>query len=274
MEGSVAPARSSKTRIPARPLFGALAGGIILAWFLNTPPGLLGKADAIGYAVCHQIDLRSFHLGVRSLPLCARCSGMYLGATLTFFYYLARGRGRAGLMPSKPLLAVLGLFFLAWAIDGTNSYLHFFPGVSGLYEPSNILRLVTGSLLGIVMTTIVYAGFNQTVWREWKPEPALLSARDLGILLGLIALLDMLVLSEDPLILYPLALTSAFAVIFMLTSIYTMIGLLLTRRENRAEAWHGVITPALAGIAMAFVQIGLADIVRFWLTGTWGGLQL
>lgn len=274
MEGSVAPAHSSKTRIPARALFGAVAGGIILAWLLNTPPGLLGKADAIGYAVCHQIDLRSFHLGVRSLPLCARCSGMYLGATLTFIYYLARGRGRAGHMPSRPLLAVLGLFFLVWAIDGVNSYLHFFPGMRGLYEPSNTLRLVTGSLIGVVMTTIVYAGFNQTVWREWKPEPALRSAGDLAILLGLIALLDVLVLSEDPLILYPLALTSAFAVVFMLTSIYTMIGLLLTKRENRVEAWHGVITPALAGIAIAFLQIGLADIVRFWLTGTWGGLQL
>jgi hypothetical protein len=124
------------------------------------------------------------------------------------------------------------------------------------------------------MTTIVYAGFNQTVWREWKSEPALRSAGDLGILLGLVALLDALVLSEDPLILYPLALASAFAVVFMLTSIYAMLGLLLTRRENRAETWHGVVTPALAGIAMAFVQIGLADIVRFWLTGTWGGLQL
>jgi uncharacterized membrane protein len=274
MEGSAAPSRSLKARIPVRALFGALAGGIILAWLLNTPPGLLGKADAIGYAVCHQIDLRSFHLGVRSLPLCARCSGMYLGATLTFAYYLARGRGKAGFMPSKPLLAILGLFFLAWAFDGVNSYLHFFPGVKGLYEPSNTLRLITGSLIGIVMTTIVYAGFNQTVWREWKAEPALRSVADLGILLGLIALLDALVLSENPLILYPLALASAFAVVFMLTSIYTMIGLLLTKRENRVEAWHGVITPALAGIAMTFVQIGLADIVRFWLTGTWGGLQL
>jgi hypothetical protein len=143
-----------------------------------------------------------------------------------------------------------------------------------LYEPSNTLRLITGSLIGIVMTTIVYAGFNQTVWREWKAEPALRSMGDLGLLLGLMALLDGLVLSEDPLILYPLALTSAFAVVLMLSSIYTMIGLLLTKRENRAEDWHGTITPALAGIAMAFVQLGLADIVRFWLTGAWGGLKL
>jgi uncharacterized membrane protein len=274
MQDSAAANRSARARIPVRPVFGVLAGGIILAWLVNTPPGLLGKADAIGYAVCHQIDLRSFHLGVRSLPLCARCSGMYLGAALTFVYYIVRGRGRAGLMPTKPLIAILVLFFMAWAIDGSNSYLHFFPGVKGLYEPNNTLRLITGSLLGILMTTVVYAGFNQTVWREWKPQPALRSFGDLGILVGLMAVLDGIVLSENPLILYPLALTSAFSVVFMLTSIYTMIGLLLSRRENRAESWRGVITPALAGIVMAFVQIGLADIVRLWLTGTWGGLQL
>jgi hypothetical protein len=47
---------------------------VLLAGLWATPPGLLGKADAIGYAVCHRIDLRSFHLGDRQLPLCARCT--------------------------------------------------------------------------------------------------------------------------------------------------------------------------------------------------------
>lgn len=274
MDGMVAPAHPTKARILARPMIGAFAAIILLAWLFNTPSGLLGKANAIGYAVCHQIDLRSFHLGVRSLPLCARCSGMYLGAMLTFVFFLARGRGRAGQMPSKPLVGILAFFFLAWAIDGTNSYLHFFPGVKGLYEPSNTLRLITGSLVGIVMTTVVYAGFNQTVWREWKREPALRSLGDLGRLLVLMAILIGIVLSENPLILYPLALTSAFGVVLLLASIYTMIGLLVTRQENRVESWKGLITPGLAGLTVAFAQIGLADIVRHWLTGTWGGLHL
>ena len=73
------------SRWPATSLKAGLAlavGLVLLGWLLNTPPGLLGKADAIGYAVCHRIDLRSFHLGERALPLCARCSGMYLGAML------------------------------------------------------------------------------------------------------------------------------------------------------------------------------------------------
>lgn len=274
MDGTIAPAQPTKAHLPARIMLGAFAALIILGWLFNTPAGLLGKADAIGYAVCHQIDLRSFHLGLQPLPLCARCSGMYLGAMLTLVFYLARRRGKAGLMPPRPIILILVLFFLAWAIDGTNSYLHFFPGFKGLYEPSNTLRLITGSLVGILMTTVVYAGFNQTVWREWKGEPALRSVGDLGMLLLLMAILIGAVVTENPLILYPLALTSAFAVVVMLSSIYTIIGLLLTRRENQAGSWQAVITPALAGIAMAFAQIALADVVRFWLTGTWGGLQL
>jgi hypothetical protein len=49
-------------------------GLVLLGWLINTPAGLLGKADAIGYAVCHRIDLRSFFIGERQFPLCMRCS--------------------------------------------------------------------------------------------------------------------------------------------------------------------------------------------------------
>ena len=47
-----------------------------------------GKADHIGYAVCHQISVRSYFFGDHQLPLCARCSGQYLGALLSKSFYL------------------------------------------------------------------------------------------------------------------------------------------------------------------------------------------
>src|SRR5450759_1456011 len=69
-------------RIGAGSKYLVIAAAVLVftGWFINTPPGLLGKADAIGYAVCHRISERSFHIGSIQLPLCARCSGMYLGA--------------------------------------------------------------------------------------------------------------------------------------------------------------------------------------------------
>src|SRR5689334_17781875 len=55
-------------------------------WVYLTPEGVLGKADAVGYAVCHRITVRSFLFpDGRQLPLCARCSGMFLGVLVGLF---------------------------------------------------------------------------------------------------------------------------------------------------------------------------------------------
>jgi hypothetical protein len=91
-----------------------LLGVVLLAvWLVETPAGLLGKADAIGYAVCHRIDLRSFHLGERALPLCSRCTGTYLGVGIAFLLFGFR-RGKTALYPPKQVLIPLGVFAIGY----------------------------------------------------------------------------------------------------------------------------------------------------------------
>ncbi len=252
----------------------ALAGTVAGLWLFNTPAGLLGKADAIGYAVCHRIDLRSFHLGGRALPLCARCSGMYLGALLAIGYPMLAGRGRAGNYPDWRIMTPFGLFFLAFAVDGVNSYLSFFPQAPQLYPPSNLLRLVTGTLVGLGMGVVVYAAFNQSAWRDWRREAPLGSYRDLLLLLLLAAVLVLALLSGNPLVLYPLALLSGLAVLVVLAAVYTTVVLLVLRLENHATSWMGLFFPALLGFTLALLQIGALDLLRFKLTGTWAGFSL
>jgi uncharacterized membrane protein len=243
-------------------------------WAVLTPDGLLGKADAIGYAVCHRIDLRSFHMGVRALPLCARCTGMHLGAMLALLYLAARGRGKAGFYPTWPVLGSFALFALAFAVDGLNSYLHFFPAALHLYAPSNVLRLITGLLLGISMGTVVYAGFNQTAWYDWRADPVVRSPIDLVALLALGGVVAAAVVTENPLVLYSLALVSALGVVILLSVVYSMIVLILRRRENQARSWGELVVPLAIGLTLTFVQIGLFDLGRYWLTGTWSGFTL
>src|SRR5512147_641534 len=101
------------------PLAAALA---IAAWFYIAPEGALGKLDAIGYAVCHRIDARSFHIGDHQLPLCARCTGEFFSAGVALIF-MAFFSGKRSKFPSRGILAVLFLFFLAFGIDGSNSYL-------------------------------------------------------------------------------------------------------------------------------------------------------
>jgi uncharacterized membrane protein len=241
------------------------------SWLLLTPSGLLGKADAVGYAVCHRIPTRSFFLGDRPIPLCARCSGMYLGALLGLLYQARLGK-RAG-MPSLKMYGAFALFLLAFTVDGVNSYLHFFPQAPALYEPQNLLRLLTGTGIGLGIAAVLLPTFNQSVWANTISSPALSSWRQLAELILLSGILVLLILSENPLALYPLAILSSLTVLLVLTLVYTVVWTMVLKQENRFRTLREMWPLLLAGFTTALLQIGIMDAGRFLLTGTWQGFS-
>jgi uncharacterized membrane protein len=266
--------KPASVRVLPGALVAALAVLVFVSWLLSTPPGLLGKADAIGYAICHRIDLRSYHLGDRQLPLCARCTGIYLGALLGMVSMGVMGRSRAGALPRRAILLVLLGFIGLMGVDGVNSYLTLFPGAPHLYEPQNWLRMTTGTLNGLALGSLTLPILNQTLWKDWEARPGLASFRELGVLLVCVAGVIALVSSESLVALYPLALLSALGVVALLTALNTTLVLFATRRVNCVEDWRGAVPPLLAGFTLAMLQIGLVDAMRFALFGTWGGLVI
>jgi len=251
-----------------------LAFGLTLfAWLMNTPSGLMGKADAIGYAVCHRIDLRSFHLGDWQLPLCARCSGMYLGAMLGLAYQWMVGRRRTGI-PSWKIIVPTSLFILAFIFDGVNSFLSLFPGTPIVYQPDNTLRLITGTGMGLAIAILLYPAFNATVWRKFDPGPAMISLRFFIPLVLIAIALDVLVLLNNPIILYSLALISVAGVVVLLTLVYTMVFLMIFKVENRYNHFSQMIFAVIGGLTLALIQIGILDLMRYIFTGTWDGFHL
>ena len=196
------------------------------------PGGVLGHADLIGYAVCHRIPERSYILGGVQLPLCARCSGTYLGALTAFAVMFLLGRRRAANIPPISVLAAFGLFVAAFGFDGVNSYLTLFPGAPHLYEPRNWLRLTTGTLEGIALAGIVLPVFNQTIWADATGERSLRNLFELGLIMLASVVAIGLVLTEWPVLLYPLAILSAGSVLWMLTLINSVIATLAAGREN------------------------------------------
>jgi uncharacterized membrane protein len=247
-------------------------GLLLFGWLLNTPAGLLGKADAVGYAVCHRIEERSFHVHGRQMPLCARCTGMYLGAMLGLVYLSITTPRRTGLPPWKVMI-LFGFFVAAFGIDGVNSYLHFFPGFKGLYEPQNWLRLVTGTGIGIAISALLYPAFNQSAWKDWDERKVFADFRSLGVLLVLAVILDLVVISEFWPVMVILALISAAGVLVLLIMVYSMVFLMLLRKENTFERLRQMFIPLAAGFLMAMLQIAALDVVRYWLTGTWSGFN-
>ncbi len=251
----------------------ALAALILALWVLGTPPDIHGKADAIGYAICHRIADRSFLVDGRPLPLCVRCTGIYLGVLTGLGLLVAGRRGRASRLPPKSVLLMMAAFVLLMGLDGLNSYLHLFPGYHGPYAPQNWLRLITGSLTGLAMINLILPVFNAVVWTRPQPARALRSWRDMGGLMLVVVLLDALVLLENPSLLLFLGLLTATGPVIVLTMVWTILFLSFTRRENSARSWRDLAIPVIAGVAITFLMIGGIDAVRFLLTGTWDGFD-
>lgn len=249
-----------------------LLAAAVALFLIATPPGLLRKADMVGYAVCHQIDSHSFRIGGHYLPLCARCTGTFLGAMVGLLgQWALRGPRRAGEFPPTPILAMLAGFMLVWMGDGLNSYLALIGGPH-LYPPSNGMRLVTGTLNGLTMSALVFPVFNISFWRFPTDEPAIRSFPELMLLLLLEAAPIAVVLSGKAFLLYPLALLSALGVVGLLTSVNTVIALILLRRENTVANWREALPPICLGMALSIAQIGLIGLIRFRITGTLDGI--
>ncbi len=261
----------SKWLVPIAALFA------LSVWIYIAPPGLMGKLDGIGYAVCHRLDSHSLHIGSIEMPLCARCSGEFNAAAVALIFQGLLA-GRSSRLPRRSILAVLVVFFLAFAIDGSNSYLALlkttylgaFSKIPNLYVTNNTTRVFTGSGMGIAMASVLFPMYNQSIWRAPADAPAL-DWRKFGILVGIVLLLDFGMLTESAWILYPVAILSSLGVVALLSMVFSIVWIMLMRQENDFDHVRQLWLPAVAGMTLAFLLIVSIDLFRFNLTHTWTG---
>jgi hypothetical protein len=118
---------------------------------------------AVGSAICHQRPERSFHLWTAQMPVCARCTGIYVGAVIGAAAsawsrrapVLRHGRRGAGLGR--------GTVRVALALAVTPSFLTLmFEWTTGLM-PSHAIRAAAGLPLGIVAAWLVVAATDNRV---------------------------------------------------------------------------------------------------------------
>ena len=234
-----------------------IALGVLLAlgFYAVTDPTnvphdhVLTGADWVGAGICHRITSRTFTIYGRQLPLCARCTGIYLGIVLSFLVLALAGRGRRVNMPKMPILFVMLGLVAIMGFDGVNSYTHFFPNFPHLYEPRNWLRLVTGMGAGLAMGIFVFPALAQTLWQDQEYKPILNNFGELMLLLLVAGITVALVLSNQPALLYVLGLVSAGGVLLILTTINVVMLLTILKRDGRAVGWLDTAVP----LSIAFV---------------------
>lgn len=277
-ESSLASLSNGQTRqtIPQWVIVGIMVSSLLIIglWSALTPDSAHGKAEAVGYAICHRIGERSFSALGYQLPLCARCTGIYLGVMTGLSLYIASGRGKATNLPSWKISGALGLSVVVLGVDGLNSYFHLFPGFNyGIYEPNNTLRLITGIYCGITLITLVLPIFNNVMWRKDDNRRVLENWRELGGLLLVTTLVLAATLTRRPMILLVFGYASAIGVVLVLTLINAVMVTTVLRLDRSFNSLREMWLPLLGGLALAMLMIGGIDLLRYSLTGTWEGFE-
>ena len=75
-------------------------------------------------------------------------------------------------------------------------------------------------------------------------------------------------------VIYPVMVISGLGVFVVLSSVYTVVALMILRRENAQLFWRELLLPILIGMTIALLQVLLTAWLRFLLTGTWESLNL
>jgi len=143
-----------------------LATGWVAA--LIAAPLLPGWAGAMVYGiasfVCHQVPERSFYLAGFPLPVCARCLGIYLGASV--------GAGAVWIRANsgRPVsLASVTARRLAVAAASPTLFT-VVPEIAGIWYPSNVTRALAGLPLGAMTALVVMSALATVHYDECVPR--------------------------------------------------------------------------------------------------------
>lgn len=106
---------------------------------------------AIGGAICHQKPDRSFFIDGHQLPVCARCTGLYVSAAIGLLCWLGfkiARRWRPILLPPRTVLTVL-------AIAAVPTILSVASNLLGLGDGTNATRAMLAIPLGATAGAVV-----------------------------------------------------------------------------------------------------------------------
>jgi uncharacterized membrane protein len=238
-----------------------MAAAVILILPLVHDPVLTGVKD-LGYTVCHQLPDHSLFAAGHQYPLCARCTGIYLGFLTGLAGLAIHGRLGASRLPDAGVTALLFLAVGAMMADVFNSVLASAPDARLLYNTTNLIRLSTGLGAGTALALLLVPMLNDALWRK----PSHLRSADVpSDLLGygvLAALVGLLAYSQEALLYYPVALISGLGIIAALSTAGAILGVALMRRERQAASFRSASLPLLAGVALAALSMGVLGYLR------------
>jgi hypothetical protein len=128
--------------------------------------------------------------------------------------------------------------------------------------------------MGLAVSAILMPAFIQTMFHTWEDRSAFEGWKSILIIVLAAAGLDLVLLLENPWILFPLALLSAGGVLVLLIMVYSTVLVMLFKRDNTYQGFRALLVPLVGGYILALLQIGAISLFRYLMTGTWDGFSL
>ncbi len=221
----------------------------------------------LGFGLCHQLPERSFFGGGVQVPVCARDTGIYVGfcVALVLISVLHRPERPRG-FPTPLGWVAFGLMVGSMAIDGGTQFI-------GLRSSQNELRLITGLLTGFGVAMLLTPMLNDCVWRTSHNRKVLDPLWRLGVYLAAVPVVYAGVWWGAPLlgVAYPVLVGAA--ILATLTCVNMVLVCITPWFERKAERLTDVWPAALVSLALAFLEIWLAALLRLGLVALAGGIS-
>ena len=210
----------------------------------------------IGYGLCHQLPERSFFGGGVQVPVCARDTGIYLGVLLSLAIIAVVHRGsRPRGLPTRAGWFAIALMAGAMALDGGTEY-------AGLRGTTNELRLITGLLAGFAIGAVIAPMINDELWRTGSNERVLDTPWRLAIWLSAVPIAYAVVYWAMPLLGVGYPILVAIAIVATLTAVNLVMVSMLPAFERQADGLWQALPPIAVAVAVSFVEIWLAGLLR------------
>jgi len=262
------------TRAQSKPtwiviLLGLFYIGLMLVLLLLPGGTVLDRLRWLDSGICAQVLTHSFSPGGEHLPLCARNTGIYLGLMVTFISIYARGKGRAQRLPPLSIIILCTCGFLALAIDGLNSLaldLH----MAHLYQPNNFLRLGTGLITGTGLVLLALPILNQLFWCESNEQHIVASWKESGLLAAVLLCCFIAVISQQALVLYPIALLSTLGLLTALSSVNLIFIISFSKRSETLQYSYQLLAFFSLALICAIGEMLLLAQLKFSLLQAFG----
>jgi uncharacterized membrane protein len=224
----------------------------------------------LGFAVCHCLPSRTFIIGGRYLPLCSRCTGVFLGIAATYIFLIVRRGFKVNALPSLPVSFAVAAMLLPMAVDGLSSY-------AGLRETTNIVRFLTGLAAGAALPVFAFPLLSRELVVD---GPSVKAVRPFGrvldypIWLAVVAAAGALVLTFWPWLYYPISVLVALGLVGIFFTLSLAIWEMALERAGRWGRRPWTLVAAAFTVLLVFSLLNIFHYFAFSALAEAGGGEL